>query len=339
MRTPYASLDQLYLLGLSARAFVAIARPVNPSTDVNAATGVISLKAHGLSAADVITFEVSEGGDLPDGIAEATAYTPIPLTADLFQARNPSSVAAVYGARNFASSMTTTTATLAAGAAPDGVYSISVRVTASGPVGQYAWKYQVSEDGGSTWGTEQTISPTAVSLTIHGVTVNLTHGTGQVATSGYGFSFDTYLITAGVSAGQPFTFASTGSGWSVAIDPERRLLAHLAETASEIDEHLTAEQPPILPDPATGDYPPTLVGLNARMAARAAVNSLAFDNAEFRVAVDRLFEKEKQDIEMLAKWLGGKPLQPRPIDQTTEPENAAIATSGRDATDWNTGVL
>jgi hypothetical protein len=336
VRTPYASLQQLYDLGLSARAFQSIARPFD---SVNAATGAISLKAHGLSADDVITFEVSQGGTLPDGIAEATTYTPIPVSADIFKVRNPAGVAAVYGARNFASSMTTTTATLASGAAPDGVYSIAVVVTQSGPVGSYAWKYQVSEDGGATWGAEQTISPTATSLTIHGVTVNFTNGQGQVATQGYGFSFETYQITAGVSAGQPFTFADAGDGWAVAIDPERRLLAHLAETASEIDENLTAEEPPILPDPVTGEYPPTLVGLNARMAARSAVNSLAFDNAEFRVAVDALEAKRAADEKMLEVWRGGKPMLPRPTDQTTVAENSARASSDRSATDWNTGVL
>ena len=334
-RQAYASLSDLYLLGLSARAFTSIARPFDA---VDESSGAISLKAHGLSADDLITFEVSEGGTLPTGLAEATVYTPIPVSADVFKVRNPNGVSAVYGARNFATSMTTTVATMPTGQSADGVYSISVRVTASGPVEQYAWKYQVSEDGGSTWAAEQTISPTATSLTIHGVTVNFTNGQGQVATSGYGFSFDTYQITAAVSAGLPFTFADGGTGWSVSIDPERRLTAHLVAAASEIDENLTAEDPPILPD-ATGAYPPTLVGLNARIAARSAVNSLMFDNAEFRVAVDRLFEKEKQDVEQLAIWRQGKPMNPRPVDQTAVAENSARGASDRCAIPWSTGTL
>lgn len=66
--TAYATPDDVYLLGLSAQGFVVRPRPV-VATDVNTATGTIRLKAHGLDAADLITFEVVSGGSLPAELA------------------------------------------------------------------------------------------------------------------------------------------------------------------------------------------------------------------------------------------------------------------------------
>ncbi len=136
------------------------------------------------------------------------------------------------------------------------------------------------------------------------------------------------------------SWASAGDGWGITIDPIRRIQAHMVETASEIDEHLTAHEPPILRDPTTHLFPQILVGLNARMAARAAVLSLQIENDQYRVAKDRLFAREEQDLAMLKDWKAGKPIQPRPTDETTEvPENGAVAVSGR-GTNWlNCGVL
>jgi hypothetical protein len=130
------------------------------------------------------------------------------------------------------------------------------------------------------------------------------------------------------------SFASAGTGWSVSLDPGRRLDAHLAETAAEIDEHLTAETPPIQVDPITGRYPQVLVGLNARMAARAAVISLQIENAAYRKAVDRLFEREKQDLVMLDNWRKGKPLNPRPVDTTPGADNSARAGYFHEPIPW-----
>jgi hypothetical protein len=131
-----------------------------------------------------------------------------------------------------------------------------------------------------------------------------------------------------------------GEGWSVQVDTTRRILAHNEEEAARIDEHLTAHKPPIQPDPITGKYPQVLVGLNARMTARAALLSLAIENEAYRVPRDRLMEREEADMKMLTDWEGGKPIQPRPTDETPAvAENSARASSGTPI-DWrNCGVL
>lgn len=148
------------------------------------------------------------------------------------------------------------------------------------------------------------------------------------------------LRIATTPAGSPIaSWASAGSGWALAIDYGPRLDAHLADAAAMIDEHLTAHEPPILPDPSTHAYPPILVGMNARLAARAAVTSLQIENAAYRVAVDRLFACETRDQEILAAWKAGKPIQPRPTDETTAADNAAIAVSGRAPIAWTSGAL
>ena len=133
-------------------------------------------------------------------------------------------------------------------------------------------------------------------------------------------------------------WADAGSGWGITVDPRRRILAHLEETAAEIDESLTADAPPIKPDPITGKFPMQLVGLNARMAARAAVLSLQIENPAYRIAVDRLFSKEEADRGQMEIWRKGKPLNPRPTDQNDIPDNAAIATSDT-PTPWRTELL
>lgn len=138
--------------------------------------------------------------------------------------------------------------------------------------------------------------------------------------------------------GAPLTYSAAGSGWALAVDPMRRLDAHLTETAAEIDEHLTAHEPPILPDVTTGRYPQILVGINARMAARAAVISLQIENKAYRVAVDRLMAQEARDLVLLADWKSGKPIQPRPKDQNEVLDNAARASSLRPVC-WQTGRL
>lgn len=130
------------------------------------------------------------------------------------------------------------------------------------------------------------------------------------------------------------SWASAGSGWAIAIDYGPRLDAHLADASATIDEHLTAHDPPLL-----APYPAVVVGMCARMAARAAVTSLQIENAAYRVAVDRLFAREAQDLEILAAWKAGKPIQPRPTDKSDEADNAAHAASSRPVIGWTTGML
>lgn len=142
------------------------------------------------------------------------------------------------------------------------------------------------------------------------------------------------------------SWADGGIGWSIKVDTTRRILAHNEAEAARIDEHLTAHKPPIGVDLSTGKYPHVLVGLNARMTARAAVISLAIENEAYRVPRDRLMDREEADMKMLKDWEAGKPIQPRPTDGTPAiAENSARAFSGAGAfgelpIDWrNGGVL
>jgi len=223
----YCTDDEIFTLGLSARAFVMRGRPFDA---IDAGTGVVRLKAHGLTEADLITLEVTGGGALPTGLSAFTTYHPLPVSFDLL----------------------------------------------------------------------------------------------QLATT---------------EGGSPLTFASGGSGWTIVTDPLRRLRLHAEQVSAEIDEHLTAHAPPIQVDPVTGAYPPVLVGVAARMTARAAVNSLQIENAAYKTAIDRLLAQEEFDRILLADWKRGKPLLPRPIDLTpSTADNGAIARSAVPSVDWQ-GVL
>jgi hypothetical protein len=223
----YCTRDDVFA-AVPATAFVLRARPVHEE-NADAATATIRLKAHGLSLADVITFECTEGGDLPPGISAFTVYHPIPLTADLF----------------------------------------------------------------------------------------------RVATS---------------QNGTPIAWwASAGRGWSIAVDTYRRLDLQIIDAAARINECLTAHELPISRD-ADGHYPPVLVGINARMAARAMAPTLQFENPSFRTALDRILAQEAADDVMLAAWKAGKPIQPRPIDADNIEDNAARASGSR-AMPWMTGRL
>lgn len=135
----------------------------------------------------------------------------------------------------------------------------------------------------------------------------------------------------------PLTTA--GSGWGVSVDPWRRLDMHLEARASEIDECLTAHEPPLQPDPQTGKFPWQVIAMNAEWAALTAVTSLQVENAEARKAVDRLLAKEEQNKLTRADWKAGKPVQPRPTDKNTLPDNAPRAGYGRPPVGWSSGLL
>lgn len=141
------------------------------------------------------------------------------------------------------------------------------------------------------------------------------------------------------TTGLPFTFFDVGSGWGIAIDPLRRLDMHLADTAEQIDECLTAEAPPIKVDTVTGLYPWQLRGMNARMAALAASTSLAFDNPEVRKTFDRIEAQREADAATRADWKAGKPLNPRPLDQDAVPNNGTRAGYSSAGSHWTTGCL
>lgn len=154
--------------------------------------------------------------------------------------------------------------------------------------------------------------------------------------------------------GTPLTFSSAGAGWSIAVDPMRRIDLHREERSAFINEHLTAHNGgPIKVDPDTGKYPYVLIGLCARMTARAAVTSLQIENASHRVAIDRLMAMAKADGDtdppaakgsLLGDWKAGKPIAPQPLDQNDEPDDAAVATNalltgGVSDMPWLTGTL
>lgn len=159
--------------------------------------------------------------------------------------------------------------------------------------------------------------------------------TGLEANKVYGVdpvAFDLFRLT---DDGTPITsFAEAGKGLHVVVDQMRRLDAHLEAASARIDEHLTAHGAP-LAEP----YPVQVVEICARLAARRAVVSLQFENPEFRVAVDRLRETFEQDEQTLQRWLSGKPINPRPTDQTPVADNGARARSSRKADRWRSGVL
>jgi hypothetical protein len=153
-------------------------------------------------------------------------------------------------------------------------------------------------------------------------------------------SSDLFQVASAVNGPPVAPFDSIGSAWAVCLDVIRRLNSHLADAAAIIDDNLTAHEVPIDPD-ENGQYPPVLVGMNARMAARAAVNTLQVENAQYKAAIDRLFATEKRDEEMLERWLKGKPIQPRPKPDplNTKLDNLAFGRARRPPIPWNPGSL
>lgn len=228
---PYATRDDVYLLGLGAQAFVVRPRPLNTTLDVDTATGVIRLVAHGLTDEDILTTPVTSGGSLATGLTAFTPYNPAVVSGDLFRIVNP-------------------------------------------------------------------------------------------------------------ATGSPFTsFVSAGSGWAIAVDQLRRLDRHLTAAAADIDDQMTAYAPPFEVDPVTGLYSQRLINLNARLAAWNASITLQFDNAEARIAVDRLEKQIERDWVQLETYLKGRPLNPAAPDQTTTAENGARATRSRAPLNWTTGSM
>lgn len=173
------------------------------------------------------------------------------------------------------------------------------------------------------------------------VTLEVTSGgtapTGLSGFTKYGVQpveFDYFRFLNPLTSAPITSYVSGGSGWAVALDPLRRLDLHLEAAAARIDENLTAHEPPL-----QAPYPVQVVEINARMAARRMLTTLQFDNAAFRVSADELRATADQDEAQLRSWLAGKPVHPRPVDQTTVADNSARASSSRAPLDWHTGRL
>ena len=162
---------------------------------------------------------------------------------------------------------------------------------------------------------------------------------GLVAYSVSPVSFDLFRVI-NPATGLPITsYASAGSGWAIAVDPMRRLDGLILDNAWIINDKMTAHAPPFERDPVTGLYPGVLIGTNARLTALAAVTSLQFDNAAFRVASDRLEAQLERDWKNLQTYLEGRPVNPAPTDQTDIADNGARAGRGRAPVAWGTGTL
>ncbi len=127
--------------------------------------------------------------------------------------------------------------------------------------------------------------------------------------------------------------------FSIAQDPRTVLDALRADESSQVDDALTANTPPIDPDPITGLYPQLLVGVVARRVAIRAALRFGLSNPGYQASLDRLLAGQALDNARLDMWIKGRPINVRPPDQSATPANAARA--GNDATPvaWRTGTL
>lgn len=150
--------------------------------------------------------------------------------------------------------------------------------------------------------------------------------------------FDTFQVADPVTGDPIAPLTNAGVGWSVVIDPLIRIDRLIAQVSGEVGQDLTGSKPPLLPDPITNLYHPAVVGIVAREVGRRAVTSLMFDNAAYRVAVDRLFATAERDEAQREMWRNGQPLNPRALDQDTIPNDAARATGGVPVP-WLSGTL
>jgi hypothetical protein len=82
MTVAYATPRDVYDLGLSARSYVVVPRPLaaRSGDSLDFATGVFSMSGHGLAADDLARLVlIASGGALPGGASALTVYHPLPL--------------------------------------------------------------------------------------------------------------------------------------------------------------------------------------------------------------------------------------------------------------------
>jgi hypothetical protein len=153
-------------------------------------------------------------------------------------------------------------------------------------------------------------------------------------------SSDLFKLSTSVGGSPIASFTDAGAGtFGLVVDHGPALDACLVATAAIIDEHLTAHEPPIQVDPDTGVYPPILVEVNAVLAGIKMLRVHGLQNPLYRDAASDLLGREKFYDGILATWLAGKPVQPRPRDQNTIPDNSALAEADTEPTAWRTGYL
>ncbi len=88
MTTAYATPRDVYDLGLSARSYVVVPRPLaaRSGDSLDFATGVFSMSGHGLDGADLVRLVlIASGGALPGTASALTVYHPLPLDYWRFQ--------------------------------------------------------------------------------------------------------------------------------------------------------------------------------------------------------------------------------------------------------------
>ncbi len=124
-------------------------------------------------------------------------------------------------------------------------------------------------------------------------------------------------------------FGDAGLGvYSIIVDVGSTLLAIAENESDNINERLTAQRPPILPDPETGQYAGILVGtVVRRTAVRAGIN-LGLANPTYLDSFKALRDGQAFDDETLKTWYEGRYINVQPLDQTAGPDNAMRARSG-----------
>jgi hypothetical protein len=149
------------------------------------------------------------------------------------------------------------------------------------------------------------------------------------------------LVPVGGSAITALTDAGKLGSWGIVVDHVRRLQRNIRDASARIDQMLLDHGVPLERDPETGEYPDVIVGICARMAARATVPTLLTENAAFRVAIDRLLAQEGTgkdpepgtDRYLLAAWFDGAPIRPEPTAASSTPTATARA-NGRRPVGW-----
>lgn len=135
------------------------------------------------------------------------------------------------------------------------------------------------------------------------------------------------------------SFGDAGDGvFSIVVDPGPILLALAENVSRNIDEWLTAQAPPIEPDPDTGLYAGILVGVCARWTAVRGVLRLGLANPVYKDSFDAYRDGQEYDKETLKSWYAGRPIKIQPPDQDTIPNDAARAVGGIPVP-WTTGTL
>jgi hypothetical protein len=82
MTVAYASLRDVYDLGLTARSFVTVSRPLDGRAGdyLDHTTGTFSMAGHDLRADDLVRLVlIASGGSLPGGASAHTIYSPLPV--------------------------------------------------------------------------------------------------------------------------------------------------------------------------------------------------------------------------------------------------------------------